>query len=319
MKKLIFSLALISMTWSLMAQQDHHYTQFMYNKLPINPAYAGARGVPSVTAIYRNQWMGFEGAPQSMLVSFNSPFLSPRVGVGLNLSHNKIGLQRDFFASAAYSYDLIAKDDVSLRIGVMGSLRSFGVDYSKAQPYQNINTDPSLTDKRTNDFYGNVGAGVYGTFMQRFYVGFSVPRIYSNVLGLNPGANQPTAKEYQHMYGMAGAILPISDDINLMPALLVKYVKNAPIDVDINVNLDIRQKVTAGISYRLGGDGAGESVDLLVLWQATEQFGVGAAYDFTLSNIKDYSAGSIEILAQYDIRNKNSGKKKKMTNPRFFM
>jgi type IX secretion system PorP/SprF family membrane protein len=317
MKKLLFSLALMFVSWAMLAQQEHQYTQFMYNKLLINPAYAGARGVPSVTAIYRNQWIGFDGAPQSFLASFNSPFLSPRVGVGVTLSHNKIGLQRDFFGNIAYSYDLIAKEDVSLRMGVMGSLRSLGIDFSKSQAYQP--NDPSVLNQRANDIYGNVGAGLYGTFMQKVYVGFSIPRIYSNVIGVNPGANLPTAKEYRHMYGMAGAILPLSKDINLMPAVLVKYVQNAPVSTDINVNLDIRQKVTAGISYRLGGDGPGESVDLLVLWQIHEQFGVGAAYDFTLSNIKDYSAGSIEVMAQYDLRNKNASKKKKMTNPRFFM
>ncbi|HMX39452.1 MAG TPA: type IX secretion system membrane protein PorP/SprF, partial [Saprospiraceae bacterium] len=122
----------------------------------------------------------------------------------------------------------------------------------------------------------------------------------------------------RHFYGMAGAIIPLSDDINLMPALLLKYVENAPFDADINLNLDVRQKFTAGISYRLGGNGPGESVDLLALWQASPQFAIGAAYDFTLTNIKDYSAGSIEVLVQYELRKRGNGSKN-MSNPRFFM
>lgn len=117
------------------------------------------------------------------------------------------------------------------------------------------------------------------------------------------------------MYGMAGAIIPISENINLMPALLAKYVKNAPFDVDLNLSLDINQKFTAGLSYRAGGDGPGESMDLLAYWQATPQLGIGAAYDFTLSQIRDYNSGSVEVLAQIDLKKK----KRNMSNPRFFL
>jgi hypothetical protein len=92
-------------------------------------------------------------------------------------------------------------------------------------------------------------------------------------------------------------------------------VKNAPFDADININLDIRKKFTAGLSYRLGGDGPGESVDLLAFWQATPQFGVGAAYDFGLSRLKDFNAGSIELVVLSDLKKRS----KKMSNPRFFL
>jgi len=322
MKKHLFFLALVlASATTLRAQQDHHYTQFMYNKLLINPAYAGAREVPSLTAIYRNQWIGFKGAPKSILASLNSPLFSKRQGVGLTLSNQTIGLQRDFFASLAYSYDVIASKKFSLRVGLNGSLRALGFDFAdaKPQPGQGPFSDPSIGTERINDFFGNVGAGVYATYKaaenQGVYVGFSVPRIYTNVIGYNPTGNTP-AKEVRHFYGMAGAIIPLSDDIELMPAFLLKYVEDVPFDADINLNLNVRQKFTAGISYRLGGDGPGESVDLLALWQASPQFAVGAAYDFTLSNIKDYTAGSIEVLVQYELRKRT---KNTMSNPRFFM
>jgi type IX secretion system PorP/SprF family membrane protein len=318
MKKLIFSIALlVAACVTLTAQQEAQYTQFMYNKMYLNPAYAGARGVPSLTAIYRSQWVGFDGAPQSMLASYNGPFLSKRVGIGATVSNMSVGLQRDFQGSLAYSYDVVAQEDFSLRMGLSGSLRSLGIAYNDAKPSQG--GDLSIEDQRTNDFYGNVGAGVYGTIMQRYYFGVSVPRLYSNVIGLSNVNATTLAKEYQHFYGMAGAILPLSDDINLMPAILLKYVKNAPFDADINLNLDIRQKFTAGISYRMGGDGSGDSVDLLALWQAAPQFAVGAAYDFTLSSLKDYNAGSIEIMLQYDLKKASGSGKKKLSNPRFFM
>lgn len=318
MKKLIFSLAiLVAAGVSLKAQQEGHFTQFMYNKLYLNPAYAGARGVPSLMAIYRSQWVGFEGAPQSILASYNGPFLSNRVGVGATISHMKIGLQRDFRGTVSYSYDMVAQDEVSLRLGLSGSLRSLGFAYNEATPAQS--GDLSVEDQRINDFYGNVGAGVYGTIMERYYFGLSVPHLYSNAIGLVNGNATTLAKESQHFYGMAGAVLPLSEDINLMPAILLKYVKNAPFDADINVNLELRRKFTAGISYRLGGDGSGDSVDLLVFWQASPQFAIGGAYDFTLSSLRDYNAGSFELLLQYDLKQVKGSGKKKMSNPRFFM
>lgn len=318
MKNVLILLAFIVAGTTLTAQQEAQFTQFMYNKLPVNPAYAGVRGVPSLTAIYRNQWVGFDGAPQSALASFSSPFLSKRVGVGVTVRHVSIGLQRDISGALAYSYDVVSSEDVSFRIGLSGSIRSLGVAFTDAQA--NDPGDPSISNQKENDIFGNVGAGIYMTIKDHYYVGLSVPKIYSNVIGVpNPDPNITLiAKEYPHFYGMAGAIIPVSDDINLMPAVLLKYVQNAPFDADINLNLDIREKFTVGLSYRVGGDGPGDSVDLLAYWQATPQIGVGAAYDFTLSNIKDYSAGSFEILLHADLK-KDNGKKKNMTNPRFFM
>ena len=236
MKKLIFSLAiLVAACVSLKAQQEGHFTQFMYNKLYLNPAYAGARGVPSLMAIYRSQWVGFEGAPQSILASYNGPFLSNRVGVGATISHMKIGLQRDFRGTVSYSYDMVAQDEFSLRLGLSGSLRSLGFAFNDAKPAQT--GDLSVENQRINDFCGNVGAGVYGTIMEHYYFGLSVPHLYSNAIGLVNGNANTLAKESQHFYGMAGAIIPLSEDINLMPAVLLKYVKNAPFNADLNVTI----------------------------------------------------------------------------------
>jgi type IX secretion system PorP/SprF family membrane protein len=307
----IFAILFLSVT-ALFGQQDHQYTQFMYNKLQINPAYAGTRGVPTMTGIFRSQWVGFEGAPQSFLVGIHSPFLSQRVGVGVNLSHRKVGLSRDFTGSLAYSYDLVASKAMSLRVGLSGSVRSLGIAFTEAKP--GATGDPSLDINNTNEILGNVGAGIYATFSEKVYVGVSVPRIYTNRIGFNPNL-QNVAEEDIHYYAMAGAILPIGEDINLMPAVLAKYVQNAPFDADINLSLDVRQKFTAGISYRMGGDGSGDSVDLLAFWQSTPQMGIGFAYDFPLSGIKNYTAGSVEALVQIDLKKRKKG----MSNPRFFM
>ncbi len=312
MKKIYLFLIVLCSAAHLFGQQEHQYTQFMYNKLLLNPAYAGARGVPFVTAIYRNQWLGFDGAPTSALASFNSPFLSERVGLGITVSHKSIGLQRDFYGSFAYSYRVVEAGDLNIRIGLMGSMKSVSMRFDKADPL--LTNDQSLETKKTNEFYGNVGAGVYALWREKFFVGLSVPHIYSNKIGLKNLQAALDAKEYPHAYAMVGGSFPLNDQINLLPSILVKYAEHVPLNADLNFNFEIKKKFNLGLSYRLGGDGPGDSMDLLVFMQANSMIGIGAAYDFTLSEIKDYSTGSVEVLFKIDLKQD----KNNMSNPRFF-
>lgn len=295
------------------AQQEHQYTQFMYNKLSINPSYAGTRGVPTMTAIYRNQWYKLDGAPRSALISMHAPVFSKRVGVGAVLSHHSIGLHRDVQVTAAYSYNLIAQKEFSLRVGISGNLRVLSLNFNEANPLNGI--DPSLEDERYTHAYANFGAGIYGTFSERLYFGFSSPRIVRNTIGVNTDPNVTTAKESPHFYGTTGGIIPLGKNLNFMPAVLVKYVQNAPIDVDITANLEIKQMVTAGLAYRAGGDGWGESLDLLAYWQINPRIGIGAAYDLTLSNLSSQAGGAFEMLFFADLVKRKKG----VSNPRFFM
>lgn len=313
MKKIYFLLLAGLLPLVSIAQQEHQYTQFMYNKLSINPSYAGIRGVPTMTAIYRNQWYKLDGAPRSALVSMHAPVFSKRVGVGGVLSHHSIGLHRDVQVTAAYSYNLIAQKDFSLRVGLSGNLRVLSLNFSEAKPLNSI--DPSLEEERYTHAYANFGAGIYGTFSERLYFGFSVPRIVRNTIGVNTDPGVTTAKESPHFYGTTGGIIPLGKDLNFMPAVLVKYVQNAPIDVDITANLEIKQVVTAGLAYRAGGDGWGESLDLLTYWQVNPRIGIGASYDLTLSDLRSQAGGAFEVLFFADLVKRKKG----MSNPRFFM
>lgn len=313
MSKFYLILLVAVLPLMLQGQQEHQYTQFMYNKLSYNPAYAGIREVPTMTAVYRNQWFKLDGAPRSALISMHAPVFTQRVGVGGVLSHNSIGLHSDVQLAATYSYNIISADNFSLRLGVSGSLRILSLNFSKATPLTSY--DPSLDDKRMNDAYANFGAGMYATFQERLYFGFSVPRIVQNNIGLNTDPTVTGAHESRHFYGTTGGIIPLGRDLNLLPAVLVKYVKHAPIDVDLTLNLEIKEKVTTGLAYRAGGDGQGESLDLLAFWQINPRIGVGAAYDLTLTNLRSNAGGSFELLFYADLVKRKKG----MSNPRFFM
>lgn len=307
---LFFSLMLSTLVFG---QQESHFTNFMNNYLMLNPGYAGAREVPSISLLHRSQWIGFEGAPTSQILSFNSPFFNKRVGFGVSVFHRTAGLTQTFAGTIAYSYDLKLTQDFSIRMGLQGSLRHLGIDFGSDEVILRDYSDPSANGGNdTQQYTGNFGAGLFASYKD-YYFGFSVPAFLSNEIGFN-SASQVTAVEKPHYYVMAGGIFRINDNIRLRPAVLGKYVENAPLDLDVNLSVLFQNEVSVGLSYRTGGSGFGESVDLLVFYQVNRALGIGMAYDFTLSDIARQQSGSFEALLRFDIVNDRAD----LTNPRFF-
>ncbi len=294
------------------AQQERHYTQFFVNKMSINPAYAGEDEIGSITAIYRNQWLGFDGAPQSQLVTLNTPLFSSRVGFGLGLYHSKIGLFETWDASMAYSYDLINRNNRSLRIGVQGSVRNFNIDNTDPSIIITDPSDPSLLNIDGSKYYGNFGMGLYLN-INKFYFGVSSPRVFGNTIGVNTTANI-TAKEVPHMYLMTGLTIPASPNIDVQTNVLGKYVNGAPFNMDVNVNFIFSKAFTLGAGYRTGGDKYGDSIEGIVQYLFSKKIGIGVAYDYTLSEISNVASGSIEGLLRVNFTNN----KNNLKNPRFF-
>lgn len=293
------------------AQQERHYTQFFVNKMTLNPAYAGEDGIGSVTAIYRNQWLKFEGAPQSQLVTLNMPF-SSRVGFGLGVYHSQIGLFETWEASMAYSYDLINRNNKSLRIGIQGSIRNFNIDVNNPSIITTDPSDPSVINVDGAKYYGNFGMGLYLN-INKFYFGVSTPRFYENVIGVNTITNL-TAKEVAHYYLMTGLTIPASTNVDVQTNVLGKYVDGAPFNMDVNVNFIFFKALTLGAGYRTGGDKYGDAVEGIVQYLIGKKIGIGVAYDYPLSQISGVSPGSIEGLLRLNFSNN----KNNLKNPRFF-
>ena len=292
-------------------QQEGQFTQFMFNQLNYNPAYAGSRGIPSLMAIYRGQWLGFKGAPRNIIASFNAPMFGDKVGFGFSVANQDIGVMNSWYITMAYSYHIPITETTSLRLGLQGNLRQLGIDFTDPSVIIRQGNDPSLVDGATSNYSGNVGLGAYFSTKQ-FYLGVSVPYLYPTEIGFNP-ANTAIAKESPHYYLMTGAMLPMGANLHLKPSLLLKYVQNAPFDADFNLSLVFNKMLHAGVSYRLGGEGTGESVDLTLFYQ-TNNLGFGVGYDFTLTDIQQYSNGSLEALVRYDFIKERQD----MANPRFF-
>ncbi len=298
----------------LSAQQESQFTQFYYNKMHLNPGYAGTRGLASVTALYRNQWLGFEGAPISKVITFDTPMASGRAGLGVNLSQHTIGIMNNFYGSLAYNYNIPIQEEVNLRIGLQGVVRYFTVDFSDPTVIIRHQNDGSIIDNsEENQTKGDVGIGAY-LDVKDFYIGVSVPHLLKNEITFNTNTSTTEiATELPHIYGMAGALIPFSKKFAIRPSVLVKYVNNAPLDMDINLSGVFNYAFIAGVAYRLGGSGGGESIDFNLFYQF-DKFGIGVAYDYTLSDLNDYNNGSIEALIRYDFKKE----KENMANPRFF-
>jgi type IX secretion system PorP/SprF family membrane protein len=282
----------------------------MYTKQVINPAYVGSKGIPSIMGLYRKQWIGFDGAPESQLLAFNTPFFDPRVGFGLTVSRYQTGDFQEYVGNLAYSYDLINQKDLNLRFGIMGSLKRLSLDVR--QPIRN-SADPVLNHigDKFPSISGNVGAGLYMN-VKGAYIGLSVPNILTRKLGLTDKTK--LAEEVPHFYGMAGAIIPIEGtSFQIYPNALFKYVQNAPYSLDLNLSAIYNNMITFGVSYR-HGDTTSDSVDFLAHFQATPEFGIGLAYDLPISKIRSYNSGSVEVMLTYNLGKKNPD----LTNPRFF-
>lgn len=296
--KLIYTLLLCGFSLALFAQQEEQYTQFMYYKLGFNPAFAGKDGAPSLSTLVRTQWIGIEGAPQTQLVTFNTPALNGRVGIGGTIARQTIGAQENFTADAAYAYHLRLGNG-TLGMGLQASIRLLRINFSETQGTQPIEDDPAIPQGDQSRYLPNFGAGLYYE-SKNAYVGFSIPRLLENNTNLSSGGK--LSKEIRHIFMMAGLNVALSDKVEMQPQILLKYVAGAPFDADVNLNFVFFNKFTTGASYRIGGSNrtnAGESVSLLLGTRLTEQLIFGLSYDLTLSELRDYNSGSVEGVLRF--------------------
>ncbi len=319
MKNIIITSIALLFGVGLFAQQDAQYTQFMFNKLAYNAGYAGSGDVACISCLYRNQWTGINGAPQTGVLNFDTPMFKKRVGLGVNLVYDKIGVEQRVKASLVYSYRIKLNKEYTLGIGVRGTLWNYRVDFDALQATEI--GDGQIPMGSPNSFAPNFGAGLYLNH-KKFYVGLSIPHLLKTNLELggdSAGVTDPELfSEFErHFFLMGGAKFKLSEKVDLNPNLLVKYVANSPFDMDVNCNVIFLDKFWLGATYRLGGStqrGFGESIDAVVQYQFTNQFKVGFAYDYTLSELADYNNGSFEVMLHYCFNYRG----KKLTNPRFF-
>jgi type IX secretion system PorP/SprF family membrane protein len=274
----------------------------MYNTINVNPAYAGSRGVLSIFALHRTQWVGLDGAPVTNTVSINTPINGSKLGLGVSLVNDKIGPTNENAISADLSYFIQTSDTWKLSFGMKATANLFDLDVTRLDPVDA--SDPSL--QNYSKFSPNIGAGLY-LHSDKAYIGFSVP----NFLETNRYSDNSVKifKEKINYYLIAGYVFDINSTLKFKPAVLSKMVEGAPLQVDVSANFLFNNKFMVGAAYRWSA-----SLSAMVGFQITEGMYIGYGYDRETTNLKNYNSGSHEVFLRYELFNNV----KKITTPRFF-
>lgn len=298
---LIFAMSLTC--YLSFAQQDAQYTQYMYNTININPAYAGSRGVMSIFGLHRTQWIGLDGAPTTNAFSINTPLNNSRLGLGLSFVNDRIGPTTDNTISADVSYTIPFGEEVKLSFGIKGSVNIFSLDRDKLRAQDQ--GDQALSSV-PNSFTPNIGTGAY-LHSDKYYFGLSVPNFLESK---QYNDNEVSVfKERMTGYVIGGYVFELSPDLKFKPAFLSKLVTGAPLQVDVSGNFLIYDKLMLGAAYRWDA-----ALSAMAGFQITDGLFIGYGYDRETTNLKNYNSGSHEVFIRFELVNRV----KKLVSPRFF-
>ena len=310
MRKLAITVCVILSSFvGLMAQQDAQYTQYMYNTIAVNPAYAGSRGVFSVQGLHRSQWVGLDGAPRTQTINFHTP-VSERLGVGLSIVNDDIGngTSQETLFDGVISYSIPTSNTGKLSFGLKAGGHLLNLDFTQLQNYNGENTLGSSAGDIDKKFSPNFGAGVY-YHTDKYYIGLSVP----NFLTTEHFEETSTslAEERMNLYLITGYVFDLNPDLKFKPAALVKAVSGAPLQIDISANFMFNEKLALGAAYRWDA-----ALSALVGFQLSDQFMLGVAYDREITELGNtsFNDGSFEIMLRYELKTRY----KNVITPRFF-
>jgi type IX secretion system PorP/SprF family membrane protein len=323
MKKIILSALLVTAFFAgVYAQQDPNYSMYMFNGLFINPAYAGSQEVVSLMAIYRDQWVGVSGAPQTANLSVHTPLKQDQYALGLVVSNDRIGLANTFNFTPSFAY----------RLKIKKSRLCFGVQASFAYYYEN-NTAAALASQTTGGpsdiafagttrlFVPNFGFGIYA-YGKRYFAGISVPHLLPTNLAGQLGiatSNALVSRMYNAYIATGGYVF--GNDVSIVkfrPTVLIMYqqglYKNIPM-IDISPALLFIDRIWFGVTYRTGGNFTygGQAIAPFLQVKITPQLQAGYSYDAELSALNHFTSGTHEIMLGYDF----SYNKKRFVTPRY--
>ncbi|WP_104735920.1 PorP/SprF family type IX secretion system membrane protein [Hanstruepera ponticola] len=305
-KHYIIALALLSCTVGI-AQQLPQFTQYMYNTISINPAYAGSRETLSVVGLHRSQWVGFDGGPITQTLSVHSPLRNDKIGIGASFINDKLGDERFSYFYGDFSYTIKTGEQTELAFGAKAGLTSYSLDRANTDP---TGQDPLVfgVEDRMNF---NIGAGLYW-HSQRWYLGLSAPRLLTN----DYSNESPDGQEYQALervgyYFTGGYVFDLGENTKLKPAYLLKATNGAPLSFDITANFLFYEKFWLGAGYRI--DQNTSALAGIADFQVSKQLRIGYSYEYPLSDLNDYTGGTHEVLIMFELF-----KTKRIKSPRYF-
>jgi len=287
------------------AQQEAMFTQYMFNGLALNPAYAGSHEALSATFLMRDQWTGLPGAPSTQTFSVHSPIRNARIALGLQFIHDKIAVFDQYGVNGAYAYRIFT-DKGTLSLGLQFGLTSYSADLTDLTTQ--VPNDPAFQGS-VNKTMPNFGAGLY-YYTDRFYIGLSAPQLVTNSLSEDVVEIDADARQERHYFLTAGHMFELSRNVKLKPNVLIKAVEGAPVQMDLNLNALFSDVLWVGVSWRSLSDFNG-----LLELQLTDQLLLGYSYDFAhTTDLSRINSGSHELMLNYRFRYA----KNKVITPRYF-
>jgi type IX secretion system PorP/SprF family membrane protein len=309
MKKVVLIVSVILLafgTTSLKAQQEPQYTQYMFNMMSVNPAYAGTREALNALMISRLQWVGVEGAPRSHTFALHTPFKDKSMGLGASVIADNIGPVTNTYININYAYRVNLNENMTLSLGLKGGIYNYYAGLSEVQLNE---SDNAFSSDFKKSFQPNLGAGAY-LYTNDYYVGFSVPKLIKTELESVGTGDEYESELKLHYFLTAGYVFELNSEWKLKPSILNKIVERAPPSLDITAQALYMDKFWFGTTYRVG-----DAIALLFEIQVNRQLVVGYSYDYTLSGMSKVSNGSHEILISYDFAGFSNDKVK---SPRYF-
>lgn len=273
-------------------QQDPMYTQYMFNTLAFNPAYAGNELTPNATALYRSQWRGLKGAPTTQTFCAHSPVYD-KMSLGISLVNDKVGPVKQTMIFVDYAYTLrFSGGDFSL--GLKGGGNLLSADLTKIDTNNPDEIDPVFATGIKSVFAPNVGFGTYYR-TRSWYAGFSIPKLIENKY--NKGLQYSEASEKRHYFLTGGYEMNVTYGLRFKPSFLAKITEGAPISYDITASFYVKEVVWLGVSHRIK-----DSFSFIMEIELSDQTSIGYAYDWTISDLASSSRNinSHEIMLSVD-------------------
>jgi type IX secretion system PorP/SprF family membrane protein len=307
MKKLYFLMVIALIAFAdVSAQQDPHYTQYMYNLSVVNPAYAGSKENLAGGLLYRKQWVEIEDAPRTGTFFIHSP-VGKNVGLGLSAITDKIGPVEENNIYADFSYTLNLGGEHKLAFGLKG-----GATFHKVGLFSEIGNgnvpdanDPAFSENTNNTFL-NLGTGLF-YYTDKYYVSFSIPNMFKSA-HLDVRGRQ-FGTETLHYFLTGGYVFDLTDNVKFKPFAMVKSAVNAPTSVDVSTNFLFNNKFEVGATYRLE-----DSFGAMINYAITPNLRLGYAYDHIVSDLNISTPSSHEIILLFDL----NFPKKVSQSPRYF-
>lgn len=308
LKILSIAICLLSASTAF-AQQLPQFTQYMFNTISINPAYAGSRETFSAVGLHRSQWVGLEGGPETQTLSIHTPLRNEKIGLGLSFVNDALGYENFSYIYGDFSYTIQTGANSKLAFGIKAGFTHYNLD-------QELLTDPSVVNDPffndvSNRWSPNVGAGFYW-HSQRWYLGLSAPRIlntdYNNG---RQGEVGYVALERISYYFTGGYVFDLNGTTKFKPSALLKATNGAPLSFDLSANFLFNDTFWIGAGYRINESAA--AIGGIADFQVSKQLRVGYAYEYPISDIRAYTSGTHEVLLMFEVF-----KSKRIKSPRYF-